>query len=79
MSWRKRVSDIRVGDTVQFTAAFCRNTGQTVGETPFLKGKVVEMKPFGDNVLAKVDWGDGEPIGVLVCNLKKVGSLEVER
>jgi hypothetical protein len=72
VSWEKRVSKIEVGDKVAMKASFLRNTGQFTGRVPLKRGIVTEIKPFGDNALATVNWGpDGEG-KVLTSNLSKV-------
>lgn len=58
MNWSSRVSKIAVGDRVALKASFLRNTGQFAGETPHLRGEVIELKPLGDNTLATVKWGE---------------------
>lgn len=73
MSWERRVANIQVGDRVAYKASFLRNTGQVTGNLPLARGIVTELKPFGDNTLAVIDWDRlGVPEKVLVSNLSKV-------
>ena len=80
MTWQKRLANIEVGDTVQYSRDWLRSTGQYTGDIPFAKGKVIELKPLGDITLAIIDWNDREiPSKVNVKNLSKVGTPEIER
>ena len=73
MSWSKRIKSFEIGDRVCYAASFLRNTGQQTGDTAFLRGKITELKPFGDNTMAVIQWdGEEEPGKVLTCNLSKV-------
>ncbi len=73
MSWEKRVSKIAPGDKVAYKASFLRSTGQYTGSLPHARGVVKELKPFGDNALALIDWDTADaPERVLVSNLSKV-------
>lgn len=62
-SWQERTAKIQVGDEVAYSAAFCRNTGQQTGPTPFMRGTVIEVKPLGDRLLCTIDWHDGNEPG----------------
>ncbi len=73
MSWQSRTAKIEVGDKVAYKASFLRSTGQYTGDIPHARGVVTEIKPFGNNELATIDWGNPEiPAKVLVANLSKV-------
>jgi hypothetical protein len=79
MSWQQRTSKIAVGDRVCYSAAFCRNTGQQTGDTPFMRGEVIELKPFGDQALATIRWdGIEEPGKVLTANLSRVTARGIQ-
>lgn len=71
--WADKSSNIHIGDIVAYKASFLRSTGQYSGDIPHARGKVTEIKPFGENALATVDW-DNEviPSKILVSNLSKV-------
>lgn len=72
MSWKERTSPIKVGDRVCFKASFLRSTGQYTGETPHLRGEVIELKTLGDNILVTVKWSEDYTSNALACNLSKV-------
>lgn len=72
-----------VGDTVAYTAAFLRNTGQITGEAGQRRGILKELVHYpaflgdkGPPRFAKVLWNDaedGEVTLVNLCNLAHVG------
>ena len=48
---------MKIGDRVQFSQKFLRNTGQFTGDVPFAKGIVTEIEKFGQGfTLVTVDW-----------------------
>lgn len=64
---------INVGDTVQYTAAFCKSIGAIAGSIPFSRGKVIDLS----GSFATVDWfGADEPTRVNTHNLKRVTDWE---
>lgn len=70
---------IKVGSKVKYSARFLRSIGAYSGSLPFAKGKVTDLKKFGENFLAEIDWKDKDiPEKVLVSNLIKVGTLEAD-
>ncbi len=72
-SWQDKTSKIQVGDRVAYKASFLRSTGQYTGDIPHARGIVTDIKPFGDNALATIDWKNDEiPPKVLLSNLSKV-------
>lgn len=72
-----RGKDIKVGDRVQYTAAFLKSAGLHVGPWGFLKGTVLEVRPSGSMVIATVKWdGEDEPQRMAVGVLKTIGHLE---
>jgi hypothetical protein len=66
---------LEVGDTVSYSAAFLRNTGQMVGDTGKMRGVVEAIKEMkgGCPRLISVKWNDGTPSRVLESNLAKPG------
>jgi hypothetical protein len=56
MTWKSRVQPIKVGDRVAVSARFLRNTGQHTGDICFCRGKVTELKSFGELILAVIAW-----------------------
>jgi hypothetical protein len=69
------------GTRVAYARAFLRNTGQVTGWAAFARGAVVSVdpKPFGKNVVVRVQWDDGSgPNGVLSCNLVRVDRMHLE-
>jgi len=78
MTWAERTSPIKVGDQVAYSKAFCQSTGQLTGDTPHARGKVVELQPLGQTMLAVIDWGNpGLPTKVNVKNLSVVRNGQV--
>lgn len=79
MSWRKRVSDIRVGDQVRYSRDWLRSTGTFTGDLPAAKGVVTELKDLGGLTLARIEWDRPDvPERVNVKNLVKVKQVEIE-
>jgi hypothetical protein len=75
MTWASRSRDIAVGDTVAYSAAWLRSTGQYTGDIPRAKGKVVDLTVLSPDVtLAIVDWGGNPeiPTRINVRNLCRV-------
>lgn len=63
-----------VGDKVAYSVQFLKSTGQSHSNLARARGIITELKPFGDNVLATIDWKDPEiPDKVITFNLAKVG------
>lgn len=60
-------------DRVKFSAAFCRNTGQHTGWTPFARGVVVALeypvRRTASYAIATVAWDDGKRTTVNLANL----------
>ena len=72
MTWQSRTTPIKVGDTVAYSAAFLRSTGQQTGDIPFARGVVTALKQLGEITLADIDWGNPDiPARVNVKNLCK--------
>jgi len=71
---------MEIGNTVQYSKNWLRNTGQytgdicfDTGDICFAKGVVKELEPFGKNELATIEWDKPDiPERVLACNLKRV-------
>ena len=67
----------KVGDQVQYKAAFLRNIGTYTGDICFTKGEVTEIKDLGSIKLAVIDWDKPDiPKTVNVNNLKLVSDWE---
>ncbi len=64
---------LEIGHRVQYSAAFCRNTGQCTGVTPFARGTIIGLKNLGETVLATITWDnpDGLPDKVNTKNLER--------
>ncbi len=67
-------SNIRVGDRVAYSAAFCRSIGVYTGDMPHDRGIVEQIdKQMGERLFATVKWTLGSPprvyIGVLTKKL----------
>ena len=56
MTWASRTSSIKVGDRVAVSARFLRSTGQHTGDICFCRGKVTELKSYGELTLAVIEW-----------------------
>lgn len=77
MSWKNRVKNVAVGDTVQYSADWLRSVGAYTGELPRVKGKVTSITDYGSTKVATIDWGNPEiPERVNVANLTKVKARE---
>ena len=74
MSWGERTSPVKVGDTVMYSKAWLRSTGQFTGDICFAKGKVTGLKTLGKElVLAEIEWDKPDlPERVNVKNLSRV-------
>lgn len=71
--WVDKTGGIKVGDKVCYKASFLRSIGQFTGDLPHARGTVTEVKPFGENALAVVDWRDpGIPSKILLSNLSRI-------
>jgi hypothetical protein len=71
---------IEVGCTVAYGRQFLRNTGQHVGNVPFMRGVVTAITTFGRAAtLATVDWDSGEKYNVLTANLVRADRIHLER
>ncbi len=68
-----------IGDRVKYKAAFLRSTGMYTGAIPFARGVIRNLVPFGrDGMLAEIDWDNANiPATVNVCNLTRIGSVEL--
>lgn len=65
---------LHVGSTVQYSAAFCRSTGQQIGNLPNAKGQVAAFTALGDTVFVDVEWNlDDVPSRVNSKNLVLAG------
>jgi hypothetical protein len=61
----------QVGDLVQFSRAFLRNTGQTTGNLPFQGGEVTKIVPCGSQEIIYFNGCfEDEPCKALACNLE---------
>jgi len=67
---------ILVGDTVQYTAKWCRSVGAVAGRIPHARGVVKGLGGLGGQLLVDVQWSDGHRCKVLSVNLKRVGAWE---
>ena len=48
---------MQIGDTVEFTSEWCKNTGQLTGDIPFMQGPIVDLQPLsGEKKVATVDF-----------------------
>jgi hypothetical protein len=73
----KKVQTFSVGDMVQYSREWLKNTGQNTGSAPRAKGKVVGVSMLGANQLVEIDWDVKDlPKKVIAPNLNKVGSVE---
>ncbi len=62
---RKAVKTFQVGDKVAYAASFLKSTGQYTGDTPFLRGEIVSVEPFGACQLCTIAWTlNGKPISI---------------
>jgi hypothetical protein len=78
MSWVKRISPIRAGDTVAYSKTWLQSTGQLTGEIPFARGRVMSLIPLGSLVLAEIEWNTPNlPERVNVKNLSHVNEGQV--
>lgn len=73
---------IDIGTRVAFSRAFCRNTGQITGWTPFARGIVIALDnpPRGCPAVATVAWDnhDSESMRILVTNLVRADRMHLE-
>ena len=73
MSWVTRISPIHVGDDIAYAKRFLQSIGCHVGGMASARGKVTELEPVGDLILARIDWDTpGLPDRVNVKNLSLV-------
>jgi hypothetical protein len=73
MRWTERTGAVKVGDTVMYSRAWLRSTGQFTGDICFARGTVNELQPLGEVTLAVIDWGGADlPEKVNVKNLSRV-------
>ena len=69
---------MKPGDTVRYSAEWCRNTGNITGPIPFLVGTILSM---GEPVrldgpcIARIRWTDGSEGKVLTSNLESTGRI----
>ncbi len=76
MSWVDRVAPYKIGDIVQYSAAWLRNTGQYTGDVPRAKGKIVGIERTPSYTIAEIEWDLPDiPTRVNVANLEKVRGL----
>lgn len=48
---------MNIGDTVEFSGEWCKNTGQLTGDIPFMQGPIVDLQPLsGEKEVATVDF-----------------------
>lgn len=79
MTWSSRTRSIVVGDTVRYSSAWLRNTGQFAGDICHAKGKVTSLTGTKDYTLATIDWDTPDlPEKVNVVNLDRVRQREAE-
>lgn len=73
--WTDRITPIKVGDRVAYSAAWLRSTGQFAGDICHAKGIVTALESVGPDItLAVIDWGNPDiPAKVNVRNLALVG------
>ncbi len=71
---------LQVGDRVQYSRAWCRNTGNNTGELPFAIGRITKIVDLGSMKLAHIKWdgayGEVCPEKVAIANLNRIGDLE---
>lgn len=64
---------MKVGDTVRYSAQWCRNTGNIMGPIPFLVGTILSLgdpvRPNGP-CIASIHWNDGTHGKALTSNLE---------
>ncbi len=68
-------SQFKIGDNVAYSVQWLKSTGQTTGDYPFARGKIVGLVELSSEcILAEIDWGCDEfPKRVNIKNLAKVG------
>lgn len=73
MSWIGRSRGIAVGDTVRYSSAWLRSTGQHSGDICFAKGTVLALTGTKDYTIAQIEWDTPDlPARVNVANLEPV-------
>lgn len=73
MSWTGRTRAIAVGDTVRYSAAWLRSTGQHTGDICFARGKVSALSGTKDYTIAHIEWDTPDlPGRVNVVNLERL-------
>lgn len=64
---------MKIGDTVRYSAQWCRSTGNIIGPVPFLVGTILSLgepvRPDGP-CIARIRWNDGSEGKVLTSNLE---------
>lgn len=65
---------MKPGDSVRFSAQWCRSTGNFFGPVPFLRGTIVDVltppvRPGGPCIVV-VEWNDGTTGKALSSNLE---------
>jgi hypothetical protein len=53
---KRKVAEFEIGDRVAYSASFLKSTGQRTGDTPFLRGEIVSVEPFGGHQLCTIRW-----------------------
>jgi hypothetical protein len=67
----RKARKFAVGDRVRYTADFLRSTGMFTGAIPQARGTITTLEPFGEAVLATIDWGNVDvPPRVITANLE---------
>lgn len=67
------MKELQVGDRVRYRGEFLRSIGAFTGSLGQARGKVVNLKPVGQLVIATIDWGRNDvPDKVNVKNLERI-------
>jgi len=69
---------MKPGDTVRYSAQWCRSTGNIMGPIPFLRGTILSLgepvRPDGP-CIARIRWSDGSEGKALTSNLESTGRM----
>lgn len=68
------IPQFNIGDTVAYSAAFLRSTGQMTGRAGSRRGTIADFEGNRDWTLAIVEWRDGTLSRVNIHNLAKPGA-----
>ena len=77
MNWTGRNRAIAIGDTVHYSSAWLRSTGQYTGDVCFAKGKVLALTGTKDYTIAQIEWDTTDlPACINVANLLRIRQAE---